>query len=1390
MLSAAPKQYVTGGVAAQWDKSKTKLGEAYAKLAAEARAGGAGSAASLSFKTFNLELVLHAVSGAGRAEATAELVSSANPDDTCRAALVESVWVLHHEELDADAREGLVAFARVLLSKSIVPRWMLLERLPRELLEAVGGFGTADKIKRKEAVLRTKDIFVQRKFNLLREENEGYAKLICELFAVARRRQRPVAPLKLAGALEGRVLSLIGCFDLDPNRVVDVAIESLETACRDGPVPKSNGACRTLCAVLARFRPSAVCAVLGFKLQCYQPDGPHASITEGKGRTAPNSLVRAACQLVARGVVALDRLWPYLCPADDAMARSRTQFVREQIRRAKKVNVASLKANKATDFRGTQQKFSRGNQKVQLLVGLLEMGDWGRAARVLERLGPIRPASDGRVARAICRIVSRVVEPVYASQCGAFQVLGEEAASGAGRGPRREGPAPMDVDGDDENEAGSAAPGEEGEVVGGGEALQVGIKVWELRPCATVAEMPAAVAPLLRNLTVHLSSDIALLSKLCRVLRVYFVDAKKRVAAGSGEPSGRELLTRDTTEIICDSILPAFAMVPSNPGLTSDLWSMLSVLPYQDRFKLYGYWKDVAYGASPEAAAQRAHAIQGTKYYRKRISGSNFRECSRVLAKFIYSNPLVVLDEVLAQVEQYGNQVQPVIESFKYFHPMTHDCLVYVLLLRLSSERLKLNGTNLAGWFRCLSTFTGQLFHKYPDIELTAVVQYVVNQLKMERTLDVEVLCELVRNMSGIDYIEELEVEQLEGLMGGPVLEAESGNIKMKKTKRPTRVLVECLLGKSQGDENLVVPLLILMVQQKQHILFKTETSQVGLITALLDRCQGALIQLGSFVRAHITDARNGAYARAIPTLYELVKKYHIHPAAAFFIARPVLNVARVIAPPRQPSDGPGADAKEGSDAKSDEQPKGPAASESKEEQLRRKEQRAKQMLLAMRNKKRSPLARTCRELLPGETWDALSPEFYATFWSLSLYDLQVPKRCYQRVAAEVRESIKALKEAKQKKEGERMQKTLKRLNEEQDKQSDNFAKVHERLLREKEGWFRSIKNRGGTSFAFIRHCLLPRVTLSPTDALYCARFLREIIELDTKYFSIVHFFSNALKTVNSLLGGSTQNESSRFGRFIGEMIEMFGKWADSEETYNRECKTKSSFGISFHKPDERFTHQKYAAVFKSWMERVQKAIMSGLKVKASMLLKENTLYFLRRVVHVWPRDRKTTEQLEKRLVGIADDAKYKNTKVGVLARRSVVPLKERIAQWKAKEKRNAGRVKKSIKLDPDAEPFSPGNTRNSKSPRERSGSVGRKSERDERRKEREGARKDREGTSNERDGARKGRNGRRDDRDERKDKRDERRERDRRRSRDTDPRGGPTRKRKRGRSRSPGRRR
>ena len=213
--------------------------------------------------------------------------------------LADAVWLVWLEldhassggEEDAtseDLRRKLVALTRALLAppgvaaptpSAPLTRALLLERCEGDFLESCGCVASAARFKKREVRFNTKRVYVQRKFNLLREESEGYAKLIAALAAIREGPEPPPPPeedddsaaedadgkdaderlsrVALRDSARAETLELIGAFDLDPNRALALILEALELA------PTHRG----LRDLLERFDREHVGQVLGFAFQ-------------------------------------------------------------------------------------------------------------------------------------------------------------------------------------------------------------------------------------------------------------------------------------------------------------------------------------------------------------------------------------------------------------------------------------------------------------------------------------------------------------------------------------------------------------------------------------------------------------------------------------------------------------------------------------------------------------------------------------------------------------------------------------------------------------------------------------------------------------------------------------------------------------------------------------------------------------------------------------------------------------------------------------------------------------------------------------------------------------------------------------------------------------------
>ena len=148
---------------------------------------------------------------------------------------------------------------------------------------------------------------------------------------------------------------------------------------------------------------------------------------------------------------------------------------------------------------------------------------------------------------------------------------------------------------------------------------------------------------------------------------------------------------------------------------------------------------------------------------------------------------------------------------------------------------------------------------------------------------------------------------------------------------------------------DLVVPLFLLIAQQRGACVFANDTPHLKVLSELYDRCHETLEQYAAFCVSSITPAE---YAGLMPPVSELCSEYHLEPEVAFFICRPA--IAHYDTPA----------------AKKEGAPTAAAAAAALD-------------------------PNSIQPVLPPPAWDFLSPKLYSTFWSHSLYDLFVPAERY-----------------------------------------------------------------------------------------------------------------------------------------------------------------------------------------------------------------------------------------------------------------------------------------------------------------------------------------------------------------------------------------------------------
>lgn len=574
----------------------------------------------------------------------------------------------------------------------------------------------------------------QHKFNIFAEESEGWAKLLGFLVHSA----SSTVDNGNGDAATKHVRSLIGAFDLDPNRVLDVALDALEWELNGIISNRVRGvAATTTPSSFAEIRDSdenaswglevirssiikcnentrissllsiireldgtnnekrAVAHLLGFKYRSYHHRAIAAKSTStaapGVANVYPPSLFVSTAFLSSHGVVDVHALLPHLLPLAEKDKKSMMEmfqsYCTETVAQLKKMGVISLNAkpsNKEETAAASDERTSDpflNDPIVGIFRSLLAVsGDWDDALGFLAHAA--LPDFADVVSTGDFSKLEKAMNSVALAACTVSDVVALDVCAWV-----------------------SCVT--EGALGGRGEAvrpvlLASGQSSFIVDKDSTLEELSAV---LLGPLTCLVGSGKIRLSQplymtLCGLYRSKFTIMKQ-----NEDDSVREVdessIDANTFAVLSSFLVPSLSLFPSDPSLSRELWSVLQLLPYTVRYRLYASWRSPSLekGALRSMTAQDVkagnfpkplHCIESeiqtgieSRSIVKRLSKQNIQNKGPDLSKVSHNNPLVVFSYILNQIESYDNMILMMVDTFQFVTALGLDVIGYCLLLSL-----------------------------------------------------------------------------------------------------------------------------------------------------------------------------------------------------------------------------------------------------------------------------------------------------------------------------------------------------------------------------------------------------------------------------------------------------------------------------------------------------------------------------------------------------------------------------------------------------------------------------------------------------------------------------------------------------------------------------------
>ncbi|KFY02485.1 hypothetical protein O988_02124, partial [Pseudogymnoascus sp. VKM F-3808] len=1045
--------------------------------------------------------------------------------------------------------------------------------------------------------------------------------------------------------------------------------------------------------------------LLGFKLRFY------TSPAREKDDILPANLMYLTALLIKIGFISLRDLYPHLYPLDEDMEAHRVKKMKE-IAEKEKLNrpggganalmMAGALADDTLPGGGRMREApgskpdagapveaeedkdklpEAADQKVLLLINLLTIGAIPESLYMLGRF-PWIPEAYPEVLDRLHRILHHSVDKVFQSTkpTNADEVvlpmkkLADQDQSRVPKGSVRRAestprkalrwPFPAKAD------------------VGDGITYKFYWDEWtdSIPVCQTVDDIFTLCSTLLNYSGVNIGRDCALLSKLARI--------------------GNQSLSKDTSEanlarwqdLLKRLLVPALSHTSANTNVVNEIYDMLRYYPAPLRYNIYAEWFEGQTSRLPAMTTVFTRARLETLSTMKRISKTNLTAMARALAKTAYANPGIVFKVALDQIESYSNLTEVVVECARYFTDLGYDVLIWSLMSSLGGKarsRTRDDSALLTSkWLIALSNFSGKVFKRYSIMNPAPILQYVNDQLYRGNSTDLIILQEFIAQMSGVVPDTDFTDPQLLAMTGGEVLRRQT--LISLQDRRFESVKTAKRLMKSLTETRLAGQLLISIAQHRQAAIFSVpeDEAHIKYLSTMVDDAQRILAQFNDLLRSNLTVEQ---FDDLVPNTCELMVDFGLDPALAFAIGRPSFaykmagigpaelpkDIAETNGVPAVDTDGDvGMDASAADDDVDMIKTPEAGTTDSAVESASTSEDPWLEVL--------APLIESVRVALPDKPWGLLNPEFYVTFWQLSLSDIQVPMDSYtienSRLTKEMAEIMKdrsdmtrpgMIRKEEARKAVEAIKEEL--LNESKDQMSQ-FGRNRSRLNKEKGTWFSNVNKRyDALNDTLLEECFLPRLLLSPSDADYAFRMVKFLHNSSTPHFRTLGLLARLFRgnRLRSIIFSCTIREAECFGRFLKLILGDLARWHASKAVYEKEAwgpnQDLPGFAKSLHettsKPVALLEYEDFRRIFFGWHKNLNTALKSCLAGSEWMHIR-NSITVLKAVVEHFPAVDFMGKAFQNALITLAKREEGKREDLSLLANASMPELKKREKKW------------------------------------------------------------------------------------------------------------------------------
>ena len=741
---------------------------------------------------------------------------------------------LKEKEREKDKEKGkkidiLKNIVNLLLKKEIITKIELLQKLDDSTLTEINQITD---FKKKYTKLYTK-LYEQNKFNLLREESEGYSRLISLLFDLNELKKK-LDKNEIEKTIN-TIIKIIGYFNLDSYRMLDIALD----------VFKYNPFNLNYINIFDILNKKLILPIIDFKFLENQDD---------------KKLMIVVAQLIHCGYFSLEEFLLHITPSLTELKKnfiekyhSIYEYIKNSLNEEIKVEISSFiyfdesnpsKENKinnkiANHFCNFQEIISKAtinynkknkvNQFYLLFESFIAIKDKKNIIKMYDKVKDFYdPLENNGVIYELCELIKWMINPLLnQNNNNNFNINNN--------------------------------------------SIENNNKEELITQCFNFNEFIQKIPEFLFMLNIGLSKDQILFQKLFMILNNKNIKENK---------NNTELLDN----LMINIFFPSLSLIDPCPNLLTLFWNYLSSFDYIKRYKLYEKWLSTSYKVHPYLIIKSNVVWKEIQKWQKGLSLENSRKHGRILQIITNSNPIIAFDSIIRIVISYENQISTIIGTFSFCSYLSYDIITYTIckLLYEKKSNLDKEAIGIDKDFKHLCDLISLFYKKYYKSEINGVINFIIDRFnKQPGNMDIYIFKCLIEKMTGIYTQEELNENEVLSESGGYkfYLECKELGKEIKSFKKPTLSLMEAI----QTNDNFI-SLFLLLNLQKRKILY-TQKIKFRLMTFIYDQIY--LINL-QFQKLIYYNEKNEIYKKILDKLPidTLISKYHFTPQTIFRLLR------------------------------------------------------------------------------------------------------------------------------------------------------------------------------------------------------------------------------------------------------------------------------------------------------------------------------------------------------------------------------------------------------------------------------------------------------------------------------------------------------------------------